>query len=443
MSSSVYSLLCALFLLAPLPAFDRPQEAPEPAQKLSDGTSLCGTVLTPFGQPAEGAVVALATHKHSVNIIDGRIPGRFSQNPNNPLLNIVTAVAAQNQRENDHYAVTDAAGKFAFGVISFEFERQPGFPPPGIKIEVADYVVCILHESGTRRLSQKEMEKAIVEKQPITLDDWGQVEGTIHTGTKPVKGVKLNFIPHHETRRVLEPHVGWYYNATSNAKGEFVFEKVPTGPGTVTQSILVAKNNYFSSGGTKIDVGDIVPATVKVGGEGRPVIGKLVLDPSLKKTSIEGAFVVQLCRQAEKSSEEENKAHYELYDKVVPESIRFEPDPIKKIKMLDEWETTTEEGKAFAAAVQVKGVRDKNRAYNLRMQVGKLSGVGAEVFREDSFCLYDVPEGKWQLEVSPRDRGIRQMGEPLLIHRFEMPAIPNGVSDDPLDVGTLTLMRLE
>jgi hypothetical protein len=109
--------------------------------------------------------------------------------------------------------------------------------------------------------------------------------------------------------------------------------------------------------------------------------------------------------------------------------------------MLDEWESTTEEGKAFAVAV--KELRDKNRAHNFRKQEGKLSGVGAAVFREDAFCIYDVPEGKWQLEVYNRDRGVWLMDDPLLIHRFEMPAIPNGVSDDPLDVGTLMLMRLE
>ena len=58
------------------------------------------------------------------------------------------------------------------------------------------------------------------------------------------------------------------------------------------------------------------------------------------------------------------------------------------------------------------------------------------------FRLDDVSEGDWQLTVTihhfPEGR-YEHIG--MLEHKFTVAAIPGGVSDEPLDLGTLEIKR--
>ena len=420
--STVCPLFCALFLMAPMPTMfqDRTPETFEPeeetvAPRLLEGVPLHGLVLTPDGLPATDATLVLTTGKN-MPLIQG---DKIQHIP----------------KGKEHYVVkTGEDGRFAFEYINFQQEQR--ILPPGVQMQVIEYLVIILHDSGTRCLLPEVIEAAIMNGKPIILERWGRVEGTVYTGTKPAKGVDLHFSPSYSGRGQMVPHVSWSFTAVSDTDGQFVFEKVPPGSGQVSRGIrtldlLHEKRTHFT-GYVPVNVcgGETVTLN-QIGGDGRPVIGKLVWE-NTGKASVNKEYLVSLCTLAEPPDSEE---YHKLFMKDVPESIRNETDPVKKYKMLEKWETVTEAGRTFAPKRQEHEA--KQRIHNIQRQRNwKLSGIAPD----GTFRIDDVPEGDWQLEVTPIDRMPVPNNDALLKHRVQIPAIPGGVSDDPLDVGTLTLV---
>jgi hypothetical protein len=423
--SLAYSFLCAIFLMAPVPMHqdwqpktDEPEEIVIPP--IPDGVPLHGTVLTPDGSPAVDADVGLATGKQGVYIHEGKI--------------------IQFTDKEEYVLKTNAAGQFQFPYFHFPDERQA--IPPQVKgtdwPPVHDYILIIFHDSGVRQLVPKDMEEAIYKKMPIQLEGWGQVEGTVYTGTKPAEDVDIMFSPNFVTRHnPWNPSVHWGFSTTSDADGKFVFEKVPPGKGYISRGTRILdrenhKSVYFALTFEVDVVSDESVVTEKIGGKDRPVIGKLVQKDTERRP--EGVYRVCLCEQAEKPDED---AYNELYENVVPESIREESDIHTRYRMLAEWENTTEEGKAFAPVRQEYNTKKAKFQQRTFRHHSKLSGIGTD----GTFRIDEVPEGDWQLEVVSGDAmgGLRE-DAPLLAHPFQMPPIPNGVLDDPLDVGTLILM---
>jgi hypothetical protein len=412
------SLFCVLLLTAPTPIFqDRTPDFAEPqeiaAPKLSEGIPLHGTVLTPEGFPATDATLALATGKNIPHVHKGKI------------------ITVQGK---EHYVVqTDRDGKFAFEYIDFQQEQRANIALLGMP--VIDYAVIILHDTGTRYLLPEEMEAAIIKRTPITLERWGRVEGTIYTGTKPAKGIDMDISLNHR-RNPTAPFISWSLGTVSDANGLFVFEQVPPGSGAIRRGIrtldMPLKKRVHSIGWVGFDLRDGETLLLdKIGGDGRPVIGKIVLKDTETEFKYED-YLVQIRTLTERF---ESKAYNELYTKTVPESIRTERDYAKKNKMLADWETTTEEGRTFAPAR--RKFEDQQMLHAMqRNGHWKLSGISPE----GTFRIDDVPAGDWQLTIVTVEGRLRVDMEPLLKHRFEMPVIPNGVSDDPLDVGTLTLV---
>jgi thiol-disulfide isomerase/thioredoxin len=384
------------------------------AEKASQ--TLQGTVLTPDGKPATNATVVMATSKQHQMIDNGRIQGR------------------------EPYAIkTDKEGKFKFAYIDFKKERRSdqNFPSD---VKVSDYSICILHDSGFCRLSQNEMETTFKEK-PIALEKWGRIEGTVYKGTKPAENVRLMFAPRFSEQgsSTWEPMVSWHNSVLSDGNGQFVFKQVPAVSGLVQQGVPIGKSSVTYTGGMKIDVRPGETTTVKIGGDGRPVTGKLISGGF--ETPPDWSFCTITCAVA--IEKPDFTAMSKLAD-MLPFSIKAELDPAKKKELLEEWMNTTDEGKAYSEAFQVFNA--KMREYYEARQGSSTKPCG--VSEDGTFRLDDVSEGDWQIEVelkSPPPPG--QFWSNTIIgkleHRFTMDAIPNGVSDEPLDLGTLTIEKIE
>ena len=198
--------------------------------------------------------------------------------------------------------------------------------------------------------------------------------------------------------------------ATADASGRFVFERVvpgeaklwrrfPTGPQTQNWSFL-----------TLIDVQPGATARVTIGGTGRPVIGRLIAPAAIADwadwSNDWGSWI-------------QRKQH-------VP-SPPPELDGREKVRWRLAWERS-EEGKAF---------RQAERRYGLK------------VAPDGTFRIEDVEAGIYELRIILADAP-RVTEDPCRVGGllgvadldFRVPDMPGGRSDEPLDLGAITLRPL-
>jgi thiol-disulfide isomerase/thioredoxin len=134
-----------------------------------------------------------------------------------------------------------------------------------------------------------------------------------------------------------------------------------------------------------------------------------------------------------------------LQKEMVPKEILEEKDPAKQMELSQKW-GETEDSKKFRAAVEeilvdLRAAEERNRAKQIQRRV-------CAVNKDGTFRLDDIPEGDWQLKVQldsppPTGEGCG-MGERLgkLEYNFTVAAVSGGVSDEPLDLGTLEVQQL-
>ena len=157
--------------------------------ELTKAENIAATVLTPEGQPASGAKVALGIVGSRIEITDGTI-------------NEGSTSAAR--------CDTDDAGRFRFSCP-----------------ETA-YQIAITHPSGFARL--KSSQQKIPNR--IQLTAWARVEGTFHIGLQPAPNayfpLATTSVHSYEPPR---PMIRAFDVAWTDADGRFVFERVLPGDG--------------------------------------------------------------------------------------------------------------------------------------------------------------------------------------------------------------------
>ena len=179
-----------------------------------------------------------------------------------------------------------------------------------------------------------------------------------------------------ESRRVPEqPRMYFDYETRTDKNGHFVFPRVLPGKGIVTRAIPINGRARRFSHSVGVEVKSGQTARVQIGGTGRPVIGKVV----------------------------------------IPNIIKDKFD----------WQYTDHRLRVYSP----------NSPYR----------VLALEFKEDgSFRVEDVPTGDYCVYVNvheppPDSRTRRGKRIGLLSHPFSVPEMPNGRSDEPLDLGRLEL----
>jgi thiol-disulfide isomerase/thioredoxin len=172
--------------------------------------------------------------------------------------------------------------------------------------------------------------------------------------------------------------------------------------------------------------------TVALGGVGRPVIGTLAASQRFE-TPPDWTFAHIECTPMP----EKRPSITELMKKMAPAEFS-EPssDPAKWTEWLE-----TEDGKKFQAALDeltnsVRTAQERNRIIARKRRV-------CAVNKDGTFRLDDIFEGNWTLKVTlmapPPEEGVRGMPEQIgtLEYELTVAAVPGGVSDEPLDLGTL------
>ena len=227
-----------------LPATSRAFESTEGQQTydfaLQSGEGPSGIVLLPNGKPAEGAVVGLATQERGASLRGGK----FDRDQNSAAL-----------------TETDKEGRFSF-------VAQDDMP----------FLLIVAHDVGFAEATSQEL----AESDRIALKRWGRLEGTVVVGSRPDAGRSVSFRPKRPRRPKMGMAVWDYgYNTKADGEGRFQFDRVIPGPGSVARVVVTEfgrSSQHSPCWQTAVEIPEGETTAVTIGGTGRPVGARVVLD---------------------------------------------------------------------------------------------------------------------------------------------------------------------
>lgn len=252
-------------------------------------------------------------------------------------------------------------------------------------------LVAVHPEHGFAEISAGEFAAA----GKIALLPWGRVEGVMKIGSKVAADREVALVNQSATPSGLQFDFNAYKTRT-DAGGRFAFDKVPPGERQLMRPIPIGRGGWSWSHLQRLTVKAGEVTTVTYGGTGRPVIGKVVLsDPTRKMDWASG--------------------HHTL-------GTRW-PRPPSNLR-------TPEEIRAWQKnSPEVKEAQANQRYY-------------APTWSEDgAFRIDDVVPGRYQLTLmfmEPSD-SFPQTSIGSISREVEVPEIPGGQTDEPLDLGELKL----
>ncbi len=218
------------------PSFDFVLTPAAPSERLA------GVVLRPDGTPAPGVEVALATPEHPLTFEIGQF--KFSHG------------------SGMSFAKTGPCGRFSL-------DRRG-----------APYLLAATGDDGYAQATSAAFEKS----NTLTLIRWGKIRGEARIGRKPAAGQLISFVRRDRNFQPGDFDSFYHIQTRTDERGRFVFERVIPGPSEVARVVVTELGNGQSLGmgcwQEPVDVapGDIVLA--RIGGTGRPVIGRIKLPDS-------------------------------------------------------------------------------------------------------------------------------------------------------------------
>ncbi len=348
--------------------------------ELTKGKDVAATVLTPSGEPAREAQIAMGVAGSQINVENG-------------LIDKSGTYAAQSQ--------TDDSGQFRF--------------PP----QETAFQLVIMHPTGYAYV------KVTQESMPTTiqLEAWARVEGTFRIGKNAAPNVPLtiNTSGLHSYGDDV-PHIFAAQKVTTGKDGRFVFERVLPGNGRIGRQIML----MVSEGALDVTSSCMIAANfpsgettrIELGGTGRPVVGKL-RSPEGFKGKVNWNFALVNVRTRSPELPKPNNPK-------VPAEV--ENDPVKKAAWWAQWQQT-EEGRAWTAwKLASEG--------NERLQETS-PYFTASVDRDGVFLIDDMPAGNYSLSV----RFDRDSAGHISDYHFSIPNMDGNKSDKQLDLGVLTLEK--
>ena len=169
--------------------------------------------------------------------------------------------------------------------------------------QATDFILLIFSDQGYARVTKKD----IAEVDHIDLQAWARVEGIAKIGAKPAVNETIELKLQHEPASYL-----FDYEVKTDPNGKFVFERVPADMQDVT--VYRSFTQYRGKGmGGRLQAGIYhqpitlkagKTTTVKLGGSGKPVIGRLIVPANTEKpTGNWNARGVQLTTKNSKGEE--------------------------------------------------------------------------------------------------------------------------------------------
>ncbi|KPK34673.1 MAG: hypothetical protein AMJ65_18065, partial [Phycisphaerae bacterium SG8_4] len=287
---------------------------------------------------------------------------------------------------------TDDEGKFTLG-------RRPA----------DSFILIVADDRGFALVRADEY----ADSREIRLQEWGRIEGQVARG-RAAEGDKIwmSSLPNSTWFRHKREYS---YETECGAEGHFVFEKVPAGWFEVGYLIRTGDSGWSITSRTPVEVEEGETAEITLGGSGRPVVGRFVTPAGYDKSIYFGNGLRALSRTR-------------------PDEPR--PDDYDRMTKREQQQWRTQWRKTDQ-------YRQYSDAYwhnpNWRHYTFRISDDG-------SFRIEDVIGGKYDLTVWIEER-LTGRGRPEEIAGYygsiEVPEMPGGRSDEPLDLGELELSMHE
>ncbi len=336
--------------------------------KKADGIS--GVVRLPDGTPAPGADVYIDAY------------GFINNRPELP---------PASGRFDARRRKTGPDGRYAF---------PPQDEPSGI---------LVIHDKGFGNRTAEEMARSA----DLRLKPWARIEGTFRIRGNPGihRQIEINLI-----RNTIDPSYSFQsYKTMTDDQGRFVIERIMDGEANFKWSNGQTVTRAESSAGPAVDIRPGQTLRVELGGQGRPLIGQVVLAMAQGVGKGEGHAPVNLANAS---------GWLESRPALMPIPQDFATWDVKKQRAYKVKWYQTEPGKAYL----------RDRRYHI-------FPVGAD----GRFRIEDVVSGSYNMRISiQRTPGIthahtRDRVEGRIERDLEVGAIPGGHSDEPMDLGTIPM----
>lgn len=211
--------------------------SPSPLEiRLQPGAGPGGIVLTPDGDRASAAIVALGVEGNSFQFQRGF-------RPYNP---------AQQK-------TTDEDGRFALAAVE---EGVAG-------------IVAIVHDSGYKELTLEEL----AESPEIRLDVWAKLEFEVIEEGKPVAGREVLFRPRDDRTRVVDIF-SYSIDAKTDENGRAIIDRVIPTDGFASMALVQeyhSGSTHYSHASRPIKLKPGQTKSIRFGGSGRTVVGRVHL----------------------------------------------------------------------------------------------------------------------------------------------------------------------
>ncbi len=347
--------------------------------KMEKGEPLAGKLLNPDGSPAHDATIALVLSGNNLQLQNGTLADWA-------LRNALSAKSA------------------ADGSFSLPSQRDK-------------FLLVVATDSGYVEADRDALQKNTT----LTLQAWGRVEGVAMHGTKPAAGATIDgntfrrstiTTAQQAAEEQRRPQVYNSLSTTADDQGKFVIERVAPGELSLGIRVSLGNQSWTTTNSETVTVLPGKTVTAQVGGKGRIVTGRIVLpaDINAKPHTFQFANIQE--------DHQSNPFHLPLDYFLLPTDQRK--------AWLEKWQTS-DEGKKM---MEEQRKNAQNRKF-----------FNCPVNADGSFTAEGVTEGSYILNASVAEitNDNRYGGKQLAVAstKFTMPPIPGGVSDDPLDVGTI------
>jgi hypothetical protein len=339
--------------------------------ELTPATDMQGRVLDASGKPVAGVTVALVMSGMNSNINNGKLIDR-----------------------GEIKSVTGADGRYDLPPMTDNFAR------------------LAISDAGFAQLDQNSVPK----NGDISLGAWGEIRGQVFIGTQAGAGKQVMVqTPRRAPFSMSSPRIFNNISAVAGQDGSFDFNRVPPGNVQVGRMVIERSGRYSSSGYTDMVSVDLKPGgsvTVKLGGVGRPVTGKLVFQPALNAAQ-DMILRVNVTGTSRLTPPPQ-----------MPANVR-NGTPAAQDMWMQLWGMTAA-GKEYIAAHPA--VSDTRQYY-------------AEIDADHNFRLDNVAPGDYQMTITVQILNTGRSPQPTVVP-FTMPDIPGGVSDDPLILPDVVVKRI-
>jgi len=350
---------------------------------------VCGRVVDPDGRPAAGARVGLNGSGSQAIFRNGTIH------------------LGADYLRGERIVATDTQGWFRFADKASE-----------------PFYVLAAHEGGFALVSGKEFK----DKQEVRLKRWGRIEGRLARG--------WGGSDHRVWMRALPNHMGlrqqnaYLYDTPCGADGYFVFEKVPAGWFEVGYLLAIGDEFEGFTARTPVAVRAGETTRVKVGGQGRPVVGRFVPPPCYRKPVYFGKGRRALLRIEEIGcSPEQWRQQASQYDPYTLATGFRTPDYFLSADNRELWG-------------RYERWDDRDHRDDAIWSDGNWRGYAFPIHPDGSFRIDDVSPGTYDLRVTLSDRKANSVSdEPFAKYRatIEVPPTTEPATNQRFDLGTLTL----